>query len=71
MSLIKFDTDSVMKRKVFRGIADISRSTEWRLGREGDLPELIKVGGRVLGYSNNSVVQWIEEHKVYVRGVEK
>lgn len=47
----------------FREVANMSRSTEWRLRQKGVLPPRVVVNGIVLGYSSSSVMSWIENHE--------
>ncbi len=52
----------IIKRSEFREITGISRTTEWRLAQEDNLPKAVVVNGRVLGYLESSYRDWLEQH---------
>ncbi|MDG3089113.1 AlpA family phage regulatory protein [Vibrio hannami] len=58
------NTDRIIRRPAFRELAGISSSTEWRMSQRGELPKSVVVGGRVLGYLESSVNEWLTTHTV-------
>lgn len=54
--------EKIITRSVFRELAGISRTTEWRALKKGLLPKVIKIENRVLGYSYSSYLKWIEKN---------
>ena len=56
--------ERVISRKQFRELTGISRTTEWRLDKEGCLPDKIVIRGNILGYSESSYYSWLELHSL-------
>lgn len=57
-------TDRIIRRPEFRELAALSRTTEYRMSQRGELPKTVVVGGRVLGYLESSVNEWLTTHTV-------
>ena len=56
--------DRLMSRAQFRSLVGISRTSEWKLGRQGKLPPIIQIEGRKLGYRKSDYDEWLEAHSL-------
>jgi predicted DNA-binding transcriptional regulator AlpA len=62
MNLQETTPDHIISRTQFRELTGISRSTEWRLAQENQLPALVEINGRALGYLSSSYTQWLQQN---------
>lgn len=54
--------DRILSRDEFRHLANISRTTEWRLKKLNDLPPEVVRGGKPKGYRYSDYIAWLEQH---------
>jgi len=54
--------NSIITRNQFRSLTGLSRTSEWRLAREGKLPPLVVVHGRKLGYIEADYNLWLAKN---------
>ena len=53
-------SDRILSRAQFREMANLGRTREWQMEREGMLPPMVVVGNRRLGYLESRVQEWFE-----------
>jgi len=58
----QFNTDRIISRAEFAKLTGMSRTTLWRLLNSGDLPDVVKVNGRVLGFRESAYLAWLEKN---------
>jgi len=54
--------DSIITRTELRKLLDISRTTEYRMYEDEELPPRVIVNGNTIGYRASDIKQWIDEH---------
>jgi len=52
--------DFILRFPELRAMCGLSRSTIWRLEREGSFPKRVQLSPNAVGWSRNSVSQWLE-----------
>lgn len=50
----------ILRIKEISELLSLSKSTIWRLRREGDFPEPLKLGPRSVGWYESDVTEWIK-----------
>ncbi|MFK5915354.1 MAG: hypothetical protein QM484_13365 [Woeseiaceae bacterium] len=58
----QFNTDRIISRLEFRTLTGISRTTEFRMNRTGNLPAAVVIDGRILGYRESAYLSWLEKN---------
>ena len=58
----QFETDRIISRAEFAELTGMSRTTLWRLLNSGDLPEAVKIKGRILGFRESAYLAWLEKN---------
>ena len=58
----QFETDRIISRAEFAELTGMSRTTLWRLLNNGDLPEVVKINGRILGFRESAYMSWLEKN---------
>lgn len=58
----QFNTDRIISRAEFARLTGMSRTTLWRLLNSGDLPDVVKINGRVLGFRESAYLAWLEKN---------
>jgi len=54
--------DRILSRSEFRSLANISRTTEFRMNQAGTLPAAVVIAGRHLGYRLSDYESWLEKN---------
>ena len=54
--------DRIISRSEFRELTGLSRTSEWRLAKDGKTPAPVIVDGRIIGYRQSSYESWLEVH---------
>lgn len=55
--------DKIVRRNDLLKLLQVSRTTLWRLEREGTFPHAIQIGKRAQGYLESDVVAWFRERQ--------
>ena len=56
-------TERIISRKEFRELTGISRSSQWKMTREGKLPPEVKLNDNwILGYRYSDYLQWLQNN---------
>jgi len=58
----QFETDRIISRTEFAELTGMSRTTLWRLLNSGDLPEVVKIKNRILGFRESAYLAWLEKN---------
>lgn len=56
------DLDIIISRAQFRKLTSLSRTSEWKLQKLGNLPPVVKINGRILGYRASAYSAWLKQH---------
>ena len=54
--------DRIISRAHFRELTGMIRTTEWRLAQGGQLPLVVEVNGRILGYLESAYRAWLNKN---------
>ncbi len=54
--------DRIISRTEFRELTGLSRTSEWRLAKDGKTPSPVIIEGRIIGYRKSSYQTWLEDH---------
>ncbi len=54
--------DRILSRAEFRELTGLSRTSEWRLAKDGKTPSPVIIDGRIIGYRKSSYLLWLEAH---------
>ena len=54
--------DRIISRADFAELTGMSRTTLWRLLNSGDLPEVVKINGRILGFRESAYLAWLDKN---------
>ena len=60
----QFETDRIISRAEFAQLTGMSRTTLWRLLNSGDLPEVVKIKGRILSFRESAYLTWLEKNSL-------
>ena len=58
----------ILRENIVLETTGLSRTSIWRLERQGQFPERLQLGGRSVGWIEHEILKWIETRP---RGIEK
>ena len=57
------EADRILRDAEVGALTGLSRTTRWRLTRDGKFPKPVRLTATAVGWKSSSVVQWIAERE--------
>lgn len=55
--------ESIIRLNAVKTISGLSRSTIYRLEKDGKFPKRFKIGERAIGWSSKEIFEWVNKRK--------
>lgn len=57
--------ERIISRAEFAELTGLSRTSIWRLIKNGNLPGVVILNGRILGFRESAYQAWLDKHTTY------